>query len=112
LYTTANNTLGVYSLSDLASPIATYGLGCNCFSGLIFENQLYLTGFKSIVFVFDVTSSNDQPLIPVTRIYPTSRVLKILRVGNELLLGELDGYLEVYDIKASNITTKNTLFDD
>jgi hypothetical protein len=65
LYTVAGDeTLYVYSMSDHTSPIATYQLGGECVSGIITENNLYLGGEKRL-FVFEVTTSLNQPLIPV-----------------------------------------------
>ena len=85
MYTEADKTLYVYSLSNLISPSATYPLG-KCYSALITENRLYLGGnFK--LHIFEVTPSLTEPLTPVTKI-PTKRsVFKILRVGDDLLLG-------------------------
>jgi hypothetical protein len=88
LYTEVNYTLYVYSLSDLTSPSATYPLGYdeNCYSALITENRLYLGGYR-MLHIFEVTPSLTEPLTPVTKI-PTERyVRKILRVGDDLLLG-------------------------
>ena len=42
LYTAADKTLYVYSMSDLTSPIATYPLGGTCESGMIIDDHLYL----------------------------------------------------------------------
>jgi hypothetical protein len=64
LYTTADETLFVYSMSDHTSPIATYQLGDECYSGIITDNHLYLGGDEKL-HVFKVTSSLTQPLIPV-----------------------------------------------
>jgi hypothetical protein len=82
----ADETLYVYSLGDLTSPCATYQLGDECYSGLITENRLYLGG-KYKLHVFEVTSSFTEPLAPVTKIPTESYVYKILRVGDEVLLG-------------------------
>jgi hypothetical protein len=62
LYTEADKTLYVYSMSDHASPIATYQLGGDCFSGIITDNHLYL-GEEEKLHVFKVSSSLTQPLI-------------------------------------------------
>jgi hypothetical protein len=88
LYTEADKTLYVYSLSDLTSPCATYPLDDDCHSALITENRLYLGGWKKL-HIFEVTPSLTEPLTPVTQT-PTenyANVLKILRVGDDLLLG-------------------------
>jgi hypothetical protein len=88
LYTEANETLYVYSLSNLTSPSATYDLGINgkCYSALITENRLYLGGACKL-HIFEVTPSLTEPLTPVTQIPTENYVHKILRVGDDLLLG-------------------------
>ena len=103
LYTEADNTLCVYSLSDLTSPSATFPLG-PCYSALITENRLYLGGAGKL-HIFEVNPSLTEPLIPVSDILTKSYVHKILRVGDDLLLGQDFGYLEVFYIKNSNITS-------
>jgi hypothetical protein len=88
LYTEADKTLYVYSLSDLTSPCATYPLDSKCYSGLITENRLYLGGWMKL-HIFEMTPSLTEPLTPVTQT-PTESyvaVFKILRVGDDLLLG-------------------------
>jgi hypothetical protein len=84
LYTEADETLYVYSLGNLNSlpvpyPLGEYGL---CYSALITENRLYLGGYH-MLHIFEVTPS----LTPVTQIPTESIVIKILRVGDDLLLG-------------------------
>ena len=86
LYTEAGKTLYVYSLTDLTSPCKTYPLRDKCLSALITENRLYLGGWNRLL-IFEVTSSLNGPLIPVTKIRTKQRVFKILRVGDDLLLG-------------------------
>jgi hypothetical protein len=87
LYTEADETLYVYSLSDITSPCATYQSACECYSGLITENRLYLGGIHWLQ-IFEVTPSLSEPLMPVTKIpIKGYAVNKILRVGDELLLG-------------------------
>jgi hypothetical protein len=86
LYTEADKTLFVYSVDDLTSPSATYPLGDYCYSALITDCRLYLGGYK-MLHIFEVTPSLTEPLRPITKI-PTKRsVFKILRVGDDLLLG-------------------------
>jgi hypothetical protein len=87
LYTVADETLYVYSMSDHTSNIATYQLDWGCRSGIIAENHLYLGGSMKL-FVFEVTTSLTHPLIPVEVIDIKDSVYNILRVGNELILGE------------------------
>ena len=91
LYTAADETLYVYSMSDHTSPIATYQLGGGCYSGIMSDNYLYLGGWK--LHVFEVTTSLTQPLVPVKVINTDDQVKKILRVDSELILGESYGYL-------------------
>ena len=42
LYTERGKNLYVYSLSDFTSPIATYDISGDCFSGLIADNRLFI----------------------------------------------------------------------
>jgi hypothetical protein len=89
LYTEAGYTLNVYSLIDLTSPCATYTtshLRNNGISALITENRLYLGGWEKLR-IFEVTPSLTEPLTPVTQIIIEMLVYKILRVGDDLLLG-------------------------
>jgi len=89
LYTEADKTLCVYSVGDLTSPSATYTLGVRCYSGLITENRLYLgvASATSKLHIFEVTPSLTEPLTPVIKIPTKHCVYKILRVGDDLLLG-------------------------
>jgi hypothetical protein len=91
LYTERGKNLYVYSLSHLYSPIATYPLGGQCKSGIITDNCLYLGGGNKL-HIFEVTASISQPLKQVIVIDTQDWVNKILRVGQELLLGQLKGY--------------------
>ena len=63
--------------------------------------------------VFKVTQSLEVPLIYHTRIYTNCSgwVRKILRVGNELILGGSKGYLEVLDLKSERITNHKAFYD-
>jgi hypothetical protein len=79
-------------VGDLTSPSATYPLGGFCFSGLITENRLYLGGGKKL-HIFEVTPSLTEPLTLVTQIPTEDYVNKILRRGDDLLLGKGEGYL-------------------
>ena len=92
LYTIVEHTLYVFSMSDYTSPISTYEIRGPCLSGIIIDNHLYLCGNKKL-HVFEVTNSLTQPVIPVKVIDTMEYVGIILRVGNELLLGEYEGYL-------------------
>jgi hypothetical protein len=53
--------------------------------------------------VYEVITHFTQPLILVKEVQTEETVKKILRVGNEILLGEYNGYLEVFDIETSSI---------
>ena len=86
LYAEVDKILYVYSAGDLTSPSATYPLGDVCFSGLISDNRLYLGGDYKL-HIFEVTPSLTEPLTPVTKITTEISVFKILRVGDDLLLG-------------------------
>jgi hypothetical protein len=87
LYTYADETLYVYSMSNLTTPIEAQQRRDKCYSGMIIDDHLYLGGANKL-HVFSVASSpNEPPLIPVTVINTKGLVYKILRVGNELLLG-------------------------
>jgi hypothetical protein len=52
-----------------------------------------------------LNTSLTDPLTPVKVIDTEWTVYKILRVGNQLLLGEYGGWLEVFDINNYNITS-------
>jgi hypothetical protein len=54
-----------------------------------------------------LNTSLTDPLTPVKVIHIEGRVFKILRVGNQLLLGERFGWLEMFDINNSNITSSH-----
>jgi hypothetical protein len=56
LFTAAAKTLYVYLLSDTTSPISTYSLSDECFSGMISDNRLYLGGQKYLE-IFDLATS-------------------------------------------------------
>ena len=88
LYTEADGNLYVYSMGDLTSPSGTYHLGDygTCYSALITDNRLYLGG-NCELHIFEVNSSLTEPLTPVTKIPTESCGFKILRVGDDLLLG-------------------------
>jgi hypothetical protein len=92
LYTAGDKTLYVYSMSDHTSPIATYPLCGQCVSGIITDNHLYLDGEKKL-HVFEVSTSLTQPLVAAKVINTEYWVYKILRVRNELILGEYYGWL-------------------
>ena len=97
LYTAANKTLYVYLVNDISSPIGTYSLYYECFSGIIIDNRLYLGGLCCLM-IFELSTSLTHPLRPFTQITTKDRVFKVLRVGHQLILGEYDGWLEVADI--------------
>jgi hypothetical protein len=86
LFTENNWSLYVYSLIDLTSPAVTYWLGDIGHSALITDNHLFVGG-ASELHIFEVTSSLTKPLIPVTKIPVKGILHKILRVGDDFLLG-------------------------
>jgi hypothetical protein len=69
LYTAGDQTLYVYSVSDLTYPIATYQIDEDekCFSVIITETYLYLGGIRKLQ-VYEVTTSLTQPLVSVLAI--------------------------------------------
>lgn len=95
----------MHFVSDPSSPIAAYPLGGTCWSGLVAENRLYLGGGSRKLHVFDVTTSLAEPLKPVAVIDTEDYVTKVLRVGNQLLLGEWEGYLQVVSLGQPLITS-------
>ena len=97
LFIGKDETLYVYLMIDPTTPVASYSLSSECYSGEIFDNRLYLGG-KNYLKIFDITISLEQPLTPVTHITTKSKVYKILRVCEDLILGEAGGYLEVFNI--------------
>ena len=86
MYTGIDNTLYVNSLGDLTSPSVTYPLDVKGYSALIADNRLYIGGNYKL-HIFEVTPYLTIPLKPVTSIPTEYSVYKILRVGDELLLG-------------------------
>jgi hypothetical protein len=87
----------VHQVSNLTSPPKTYHLEDleTCFSALITDKRLYVSGITKL-HIFEVNTNDDEPLIRLSKI-PTNGglcgVYKILRIGDELLLGERYGYL-------------------
>ena len=94
-------------MSDLTSPIVTYPLDGRCYSAMITDDHLYLGGNKKL-HVFKVSESLNQPLISVTSTTTKLLVYKILRLGNELLLGQDYGHLEVLDIYTFKIMSTHS----
>ena len=106
LYAAAEETLYVYSVSDHKSPIATYELSDWCFSGIITDKHLYLSVNKKL-YVFEVTNSLNQPLLPpkiIDIISGPRTIRKMLRVGDELIFGEFI-YLRIFNIETCKITS-------
>ena len=62
LYTSAEQTLYVYSLSDFTSPIATDRVYYNCWSGLITNDLLFLGEGSSNIIVYKLSRSIAYPL--------------------------------------------------
>jgi hypothetical protein len=102
LYTHADNTLYVYSMSDFTSPIATYHLKGYCCSGLIADNRIFLgiCDYSSCsLHVYEIRTSITEPLEELSSIRTNGDVIKMIKVGQEIMLGERNGYLEIYDIE-------------
>jgi hypothetical protein len=51
LYAVANETLYVYLMIDTTSPVATFSLSSDCYSGEIFNNRLYLGGKIILIYL-------------------------------------------------------------
>ena len=105
LYTEADKTLYVYSLSDLTSPIATYDISGVCFSGLIADNRLFIAFsdrksyqyFMQII-ICEISTSLTEPLKLLENIKTSQQIKKMIKVGQELFLGAKFGHLQVFDI--------------
>jgi WD40 repeat protein len=105
LYTSVDKTLYVYKGSDLNSPIATYDLPAKCWTGLTDKNYLFLGGKTSNIFIYEISSSDKKrPLNRKVTIQTKQPVFKIIKLGQELMLGEHTDYLEVFDIQSFEIT--------
>jgi hypothetical protein len=102
LYIAVGKTLYVYSARKLTNPIAAYRLKCEALSANLFDNRLYI-GSTCKFIIFELTPSLTEPLRYVTKIETKEDVFSIIRNGNELLVGEDDGWLEVFDISSSTI---------
>jgi hypothetical protein len=82
LYTEADGTLSVYSVSDPTSPVVIYQIDVGyCYSGIISHSHLYIGGIKE-VWVYKVTTNVTQPLTLVKEVQTKQSVLKLLRVGH------------------------------
>ena len=118
LYAAAEKTLYVFSVSDHKSPIATYELSDWCFSGIITDKHLYLSVYKKL-YVFEETTSIMQPLLPPKIIEIEAGAHKILRVGDELILGVVHyyisdfvfQYLQIFNIETSKITSTHLFIE-
>ncbi len=78
LYVAADETLFVYKMSDLGSPIAAYPLGGDCNSCIISDNRIYLGGRFGLL-VFEKSSSiSAEPLTPVTTLKIKRNIIQIL----------------------------------
>jgi hypothetical protein len=93
LYTAAYKTLFVYSASEFTSPIATYVIPVKCWSGLIVNNCLFLGGGSSKIIVYEISTSLSKPLKLLASIETRYFIIKVIKVGQELVLGEEYGYL-------------------
>jgi hypothetical protein len=71
-------------MSDLTSPIATYDLPSNCYSGIIAERCLFLgvkDGNSNYIIVYEISTSVTEPLIKLYRIQARSDIFKMMNVG-------------------------------
>lgn len=104
IFTVTDETLYVYWMSEVSTPIVTYFLGGRCRAGLFIENCLYLGG-HSCLHVFEVTLSLFEPLIALGPPIPNViRARKILRLNSRLLLFVGDGgYLQLFDVESSAV---------
>jgi hypothetical protein len=108
LYTEAGETLYVYSVADVSSPLATFPLDDHCFSGIICDSRLYLGTENMKLHIFEVTSSPTSPQQPpltlATVIETHGQVFKMVKIGQELLMCEDPRYLQILDTTNSKIT--------
>ena len=91
-------------MSDLTSPISTYDLPGWSFSGLIDDNCLFL-GSSNQIIVFEISTSLTEPLKRLA-IIETSEIFTftMMKWGTNIILGECNGYLQVFDIQNLKIT--------
>ena len=108
LYTVGNDTLYVYSMSDLTSPIATYKAPSFCGSALIADNRLFLGGNSIQIIVYEISTSLPEPLKELATIETFDVISKMMKFGQALVLGFFDfdegGYLQIYDLENFKIT--------
>jgi hypothetical protein len=90
-------------MSDLTSPISSYALPGESKSGLIADNCLFLGSSNNII-IYEISPSLTEPLKKLASIGTKSEVNKMIKVGQELVLGEDRGYLEIFDIKNNSIS--------
>ena len=99
------DTLYVYFISEPSLPIASYPLGEICTSAKIVENFLYLgSATREFLLIFEVPTSLTEPLTLFSMIKTNENINDMFRNGNELLLSEFDGWLEVFDIISATIS--------
>ena len=91
-------------MSDLTSPISTYDLlPGQSQSGLIDDNCLFL-GNSNQIFVFEISTSLTEPLKQLTSSKTRSVIFKMIKLGKNIILGEGEGYIQVFDIANLKIT--------
>lgn len=83
----------MYSLSDLRSPIATYDLLDTGWSGIIVDNILLVDGDSFKIMVYEISTSITVPLKQLAIIETIDTIRKVLKVGQELVLGCFNGYI-------------------
>ena len=94
MYTSVDKILYVFSVSDLSSPIATYDLPWSYKKLIISDNRLFLGASNTCdITVIEINTSLSKPLIELVEIQTSEMIMKMMKVGQELFLGEYDGYL-------------------
>ena len=84
----------MYSVSEITSSLATYDLVDRCNSGLIADSRLFLDGgISNKIIVYEMQISLSDPLKKVASIETKNYIRKMIKLGQELVLGEVDGYL-------------------
>lgn len=109
LFYQSGKLLCVYSVSEITSSLATYDLVDRCNSGLIADSRLFLDGgISNKIIVYEMQISLSDPLKKVASIETKNYIRKMIKLGQELVLGEVDGYLQVFDIANYKITHTQT----
>jgi hypothetical protein len=62
-------------------------------TGLIADNRLFLGGNNTKIIVFEISTSLTQPLKRLASIETSSGIMKMMKLGKNIILGERRGYL-------------------